>query len=254
MIGNFKPNLNKRERWNSKTFTSNSCEAFNTYLNNKGCFIDVKTINNTKYYHTFEKQFNTNLETESPIYNQILQQEQIELHKLSQLIQAHSGVILDYNTDAINCTFPDNKFPFELVEDIQLNGHYWDKSNKVYKYKIEYNKDRLKTSKMQETIRRDKYKDAKYYKWNVMTDETSRPETDKQLNYSQTNTFYKFNINERYKKYEMTCQELQQTLEKEIEVKPKLQYFNGLLRREYQIEKKHINFNKLNEDYNRHKI
>ncbi len=118
MIGNFKPNLNKRERWNSKTFTSNSCDAFNTYLKHKGCFIDVKTINNTKYYHTFEKVFNTNLETESPIYNQILQQEQIELHKLSQLIQAHSGVILDYNTDAINCTFPDNKFPFELVEGI----------------------------------------------------------------------------------------------------------------------------------------
>jgi uncharacterized protein YfcZ (UPF0381/DUF406 family) len=65
MIGNFKPNLNKREHWNSKTFTSNSCEAINTYLNNKGCFIDVKTIDNTKYYHTFEKVFNTNLETES---------------------------------------------------------------------------------------------------------------------------------------------------------------------------------------------
>ncbi len=72
MIGNIKPNLNKRERWHSKTFTSNSCEAFNTYLNNKGCFIDVKPINNTKYYHTFEKGFNTDLETESPIYNQIL--------------------------------------------------------------------------------------------------------------------------------------------------------------------------------------
>ena len=74
---------------------------------------DVKTINNTKYYHTFEKVFNTNLGTESPIYYQILQQEQIELHKLGELIKAHSGVILDYNTDAINCTFPDNKFPFE---------------------------------------------------------------------------------------------------------------------------------------------
>ena len=73
------------------------------------------------------------LGTESPIYNQILQQEQIELHKLSQLIKSHSGVILDYNTDAINCVFPDNNFPFELVEDIQLKGHYWDKSNKVYK-------------------------------------------------------------------------------------------------------------------------
>jgi hypothetical protein len=86
MIGNFKPNLNKRERWNSKTFTSNSCDAFNTYLKHKGCFIDVKTINNTKYYHTFEKVFNTNLETESPIYNQILQQEQIELRDVIELM------------------------------------------------------------------------------------------------------------------------------------------------------------------------
>ncbi len=30
---------------------------------------------------------------------------------------------------------------------------------------------------MQETIRMDKYKDAKYYKQNVTTDETTRPET-----------------------------------------------------------------------------
>jgi hypothetical protein len=38
MIGNFKPNLNKREHWNSKTFTSNSCEALNTFLNYKRLF------------------------------------------------------------------------------------------------------------------------------------------------------------------------------------------------------------------------
>ena len=170
MIGNFKPNLNKRERCISKTFTSNSCDAFNTYLKHKGCFIDVKTINNTKYFHTFEKVFNTNLETESPIYNQILQQEQIELHKLGELIKAHSGTILDYNTDAINCTFEGNKFPFELVEDIQLNGHYWDKSNEVYKYKIEYNKERLKTSKMQETLRTNTCKDIKNYEWKTIPD------------------------------------------------------------------------------------
>ena len=254
MIGNFKPNLNKRERWNSKTFTSNSCEAFNTYLNNRGSFIDVKIINNTKYYHTFEKVYNTNLETESPIYNQILQQEQIELHKLRRLIQAHSGVILDYNTDAINCVFPENRFPFELVEDIQLNGHYWDKSNKEYKYKIEYNKERLKTSKMQNTTRRDIYKDVKNYTWNVTTDETTRPSPVKQIKFKQLNTFYKFNINEKYFKYEIKCQELQQTLNKKIMIKPKLKYFNGLLRHEYQIEKKDINCNKLNEDYNRHKL
>ncbi len=77
-----------------------------------------------------------NLENQSPIYNQILQQEQIELHKLGQWIKSHSGTILDYNTDAINCVFEDNKFPFELVEDIQLKGHYWNKADKAYKYKL----------------------------------------------------------------------------------------------------------------------
>ena len=30
---------------------------------------------------------------------------------------------------------------------------------------------------MQETLRRDKFKDTKYYKWNVTTDETTRPAT-----------------------------------------------------------------------------
>ena len=73
MIGNFKPNLNKRETWYSKSFSESSCDAFNTFVNHQCCFIDVKTINNKKYYHTFKKSYSTNLETESPIYNQILQ-------------------------------------------------------------------------------------------------------------------------------------------------------------------------------------
>jgi len=170
MIGNFKPNLNKREIWFSKSFSESSCDAFNTYVKYQGCFIDVKTINNKRYYHTFQKAYNTNLETESPIYNQILQQEQIELHKLSKLIVSRGGLVLDYNTDAINCIFPNNMFPFELVEDIQLNGHYWDRSNTVYKYKIEYNKERLKTYRMKETFRTDIYNDMRYYNWNLTPD------------------------------------------------------------------------------------
>ncbi len=101
---------------------------------------------------------------------------------MGQLIKTHSGVILDYNTDAINCTFPYNKFPFEFLEDIELNHHYWNKSKNVYKYKIEYNKDRLETSRMQQTQRTDIFNDMKCYQWNVTTDETTRPETDRQLN------------------------------------------------------------------------
>ena len=104
------------------------------------------------------------------------------------MIKAHSGVILDYNTDAINCTFPENKFPFKLVDEIQLKGHYWDKSNTVYKYKIEYNKERLKVSRMQETLRTDIYKDIKYYNWRVTPDVEDNnfiPLVDKVMNSKQ---------------------------------------------------------------------
>jgi 5-methylcytosine-specific restriction endonuclease McrA len=170
MIGTFNRNLKKHETWKSISFTPNSCDAFNSYLKYKGSFIDVKHIGDIKYYHTFEKMFNTQLETESPIYNQIINQEQIELHKLSKLVQSHGGTVLDYNTDAINCIFEGNKFPFELVEKIQLNNHYWDVDNKVYKYKIECDKERLKTSRMQQSSRTNKYVLDKYYNWRITHD------------------------------------------------------------------------------------
>jgi hypothetical protein len=59
MIGNFKPNMTKREMWRSKIFTGDSCEAFNSYITLKGCFIDVKKIGDKLYYHTFEKTYKT---------------------------------------------------------------------------------------------------------------------------------------------------------------------------------------------------
>ena len=112
MIGSFEPNLTIRETWRSKIFTSDSCEAFNSYITLKGCFIDVKKIGDKLYYHTFEKSYKTTLDTELPIYNQILQQEQIEIHKLMMLVQLHGGTVLDVNTDALNCVFDDDRFPF----------------------------------------------------------------------------------------------------------------------------------------------
>jgi len=108
MIGNFKPNKTKNERWFSSVLTHDSCEAFNSYLKNNSCFIDVKTIAEKRVYHTFNKSYSSNIETQAPIYNQILQQEQIELHKLALLIKSKGGTVLDYNTDAINCIFPNN--------------------------------------------------------------------------------------------------------------------------------------------------
>ncbi len=86
------------------------------------------------------------------------------------MVESHGGKVLDYNTDAINGIFENNEFPFELFDDIQLNGHYWDKSNKVHKYKIECDKERLKTSRMQQSLRTNKYEMARLYKWKITSD------------------------------------------------------------------------------------
>ena len=62
MIGKFKPNKNKHEKWSSQIFTSDSTEAFNSFIKYNSCFIDVQVINDKKYYHTFNKHYNTTLE------------------------------------------------------------------------------------------------------------------------------------------------------------------------------------------------
>ena len=53
-------------------------------------------------------------ETEAAIYNQIVELEAIELHKLGQIIKANDGIILDLNTDCISCVFKSNDLPFDL--------------------------------------------------------------------------------------------------------------------------------------------
>ena len=57
-----------------------------------------------------------------------------------------------------------------MVDDIQLDNHYWDTDNKVHKYKIEYNKERLKTSRLEKTLRTNKYENNVYYNWKVIPD------------------------------------------------------------------------------------
>ena len=172
MIGAFKPN-SKREHWKSLCITNNSCEAFNNYIKNKGCFIHPMNINDKLYYHVLNKTEKTNMETEAPLYNQVVQQEQIELHKLIKIVESKKGTILSVNTDCVACTFPDNKLPFEIVEEIQLNGHYWDDEGKVYKYKLEYKeveKQVVSIPKMMYTKRTETYTFGGSIMWNLQND------------------------------------------------------------------------------------
>ena len=79
----------------------------------------------------------SNVQTERPLYDQKVQQEIIELHKLKMLVESKGEKITDLNTDAITYTFPDDKCPFDLTDDKNINGYYWDDEMNIPKYKLE---------------------------------------------------------------------------------------------------------------------
>ena len=60
----------------------------------------------------------------------------MELHRLQTLVESKGGIGTDVNTDTITCTFPDDKFPFDLIDEENVN-HYWDDLKTVPKYKLE---------------------------------------------------------------------------------------------------------------------
>jgi hypothetical protein len=113
--------------------TETSTEAMQQYIENDAHFIDVLTIDKKDYYHVFKKYDTHNLESKANIY-QIVQQENIELHRLSKIIEAKGGRVLDLMTDAITCTFPNNELPFDIEEDgISITGHKYNDGKSKYK-------------------------------------------------------------------------------------------------------------------------
>ena len=97
------------------------------------------------------------IETEISIYDQILDLEAIALHKLSTLIKSKDGIVLDLNTDCISCTFPNDVFPFELINEKNIEGYYYDDENKVPMYKLEKKNTRLQIERKAQYKRTDTY-------------------------------------------------------------------------------------------------
>ncbi len=87
LIGNLKPNHNKGPNWSSLCITNNSNAASTHYIKKDGAFIHSFNVDDKRYYHALKQEYKTNMETEIPIYNQILQQEQIELHKVMMIVK-----------------------------------------------------------------------------------------------------------------------------------------------------------------------
>jgi 5-methylcytosine-specific restriction enzyme A len=156
MIGGFKPNTQKKVNWRSVHVTESKIEALQYSLQYEGSFMSSFVSNNKLFFHVFAPSKTTNIETERPLYDQIVQQESMELHRLKTLVESKGGIVTDINTDAITCTFPDDKFPFDLIDEKNLN-YYWDELKTVPKYKLEPNAKRVKYPKLVHYMRFDNY-------------------------------------------------------------------------------------------------
>jgi hypothetical protein len=157
MIGGFKPNTQKKVNWRSVHVTESKIEALQYSLQYEGSFMSSFVSNNKLFFHVFAPSKTTNIETERPLYDQIVQQEAMELHRLKTLVESKGGIVTDINTDAITCTFPNDKFPFDLIDEKNINGYYWDDLKTVPKYKLEPNAKRVKYPKLVHYMRFDNY-------------------------------------------------------------------------------------------------
>ena len=170
MIGNFNYNIEKNKISKTLGIVKNSYDAYYDYfsLNDNKAFIYAFDCNGENLYHIYKDIIQENTETESPLYHQIVQMENIEMYKLKKLIESKGGVVLDLNTDACSCIFPDDVLPLELIDDENIKGYYYDKNQEFPKYKIEI-KDRLKHESCKNMMRTDTYQPPKIY-WNNYKD------------------------------------------------------------------------------------
>jgi len=166
MIGQFKPK--NRETWKSICIVDNSNEAFNYFINYKSSIIDHRHIADKDYYQVYKKTMSIREDTEAPIYQQIIELEAIQLHKLKTIIESKKGVCLDLKTDCIVCAFPKDIFPFEL-DGINLKDYYYDEAKTVPIYKLEDSDKRLQTPMMAGYKRSNKYSYDKL-EWKITND------------------------------------------------------------------------------------
>lgn len=168
IVGCFKPKI--RENWRTLLINTDRNVAFNHYLKSGGCFIDVRNIGEIKYideteyigdttfYQVYQQSLTSREETEAPIYQMILEQEAIELHKLQMIVESKGGVVLDLITDCVSCVFQNDILPFEIMEDgLNVKEYFYDTDRKMPKYKLESAEHRLKVERLPKYLRSDTY-------------------------------------------------------------------------------------------------
>ena len=167
MIGCLKPKI--RTKWQTVSINTDPNNAFYHFLKNNCVHLDTREINDQRYYQIYKEYQTSRDESESVIYNMVLDLAAIELYKLKSVVEANNGFVLDINTDCIGCVFKDNKLPFNLIDDVNIEGFYFDENQKVPKYKIEHKDERMKIERCPRWIRKQTY-EHKLPKWNIYND------------------------------------------------------------------------------------
>ncbi len=52
------------------------------------------------------------------------------IHKVKVLNESKNGVVIDLNTDACTCIFPDDKFPLKMLDNENLDDFFYDKTHR----------------------------------------------------------------------------------------------------------------------------
>jgi hypothetical protein len=170
MIGCFNINIHRNTITKTIGIVKKSFDCYSHYFMNFNTsrFVNALTINDDTYYHMFEDIERTNMETESPIYNQIVQIENVMINEMMQMIQNAGGKVLDLNTDCCSCVFPNDVFPFTVDSNNNIVGQYFDGYQLVPKYKLE-TKDRLSIERCRQSLRCDTFELA-VENWKVSND------------------------------------------------------------------------------------
>lgn len=127
MIGIFA--INSKSKFRTLAITSDANVAFYHSMKRPDGVVGKLYVDDDQIYHHVFEQYQTKVEElELPIYNQILEQEIIELYELRKLIEKKGGTVLDYNTDCI--VFEAKEFPFKMSDDRNVIGYYYDSEKK----------------------------------------------------------------------------------------------------------------------------
>jgi DNA replication protein DnaC len=151
------------------SITESKDQAINQFYNNADAFpIFDKDFG---LYYIYDKNTVHFSETRSPIYQMILEQEAIEMHKLYCDIINLNGIVTRLNTDCISAHIPNENIK-KMVAYVKTRGTNIKWPNGESKFKFERHKNiNQKQIERKKNYLRTETPIIKKYSWNIITDE-----------------------------------------------------------------------------------